>query len=267
MKFPTPCKISTITATGGVNSLINLHNFYENVNIGTAKGVVYIECEKRYGTCENLFRGKNLMLKSTKKKKEIKRFDNQVTCIVSLNEINYVNVKVFRNGKIQMTGLKHIDQGRSIIDFIIESLKEIHSRGIDVVSVDTLLNVDYKIQLINSDFKVGIEIRRDKLNRLIQITYGVLSSFEPCIYPGVKIQFFWNIKRKDNHTGICDCEGFCDGRGNRDCKKITIAVFQSGCIIITGAQTCQQIDDAYTFICNVILKHKEEIEKPIRLNV
>lgn len=261
--YPTPCKISTITATGGVNSLINLHIFYENVSIGEKTGVVYIECErgKENG---NAFRGKNLMVKSNgKKKKELKRFDNQVTCIVSVNGTNYVNVKVFKNGKIQMTGLKFVEQGKEIIDCIIDNLKKVYQNGFTnvVASINSLMNVDYTIQLINSDFKVGMEIKRDRLNKLIQTNYSVLSSFEPCIYPGVKIQFFWNKKKAGNHDGICDCEGFCDGRGTSDCKKITIAVFRSGCIIITGAQTIQQINDAYTFICNVIKKHKNDLEK------
>ena len=263
--FPTPCKISTITATGGVNSLINLHVLYENVDIGESVGIVYIECERGKGD-NNAYRGQNLMSKTTKKKKELKRFDNQVTCIVSVNGVNYVNVKVFKNGRIQMTGLKYVEQGKAIIDCIIDNLKQIYfEKGqTNVVgSINSLLNTNYVIQLINSDFKVGMEIRRDRLNKIIQVNYSVLSSFEPCIYPGVKIQFFWNKKKTGCHDGICECEGFCDGRGNSDCKKITIAVFRSGCIIITGAQTLEQINDAYNFICNVIKNHKSDIEKSL----
>lgn len=273
MTFPTPCKISTITATGGVNSIINLQVLFEHVHIDALKGFVYIEPPSSRNVqegekIEQVYRGKNPMIKSvTKKKKEPKRFDNQVTCIVSVNGINYANVKVFKNGRIQMTGLKFEEQGRAIIDCIIENIQEIYNRGFTnvVTSINTLMNIDYKIQLINSDFKMGIEIRRDRLNKLIQVKYQVLSSFEPCIYPGVKIQFFWNNKNKGCHTGICDCEGFCDGRGNSDCKKITIAVFQSGCIIITGAQTMKQINDAYIFICEAIQNHKTELQKSVIL--
>ena len=266
MMHLTPCKISTITATGGVNSLINLHVFYDNVDIDVVdvkpNSVVYIECskDKNGNTC----RGKNLMQKTvSKKKKESKCFDNQVTCIVTLNGINFVNVKVFKNGKIQMTGLKQIDQGRGVIDCIIEHLKTIYNRGQQNVvdAYNNLMNVDYKVQLINSDFKVGMEIRRDRLNKIVQGEYNILSSFEPCIYPGVKIQYFWNKQRIGHHDGICTCDGFCDGRGNSDCKKITIAVFQSGCIIITGAQTLVQIEDAYNFICRVIEDHMSDIQK------
>jgi TATA-box binding protein (TBP) (component of TFIID and TFIIIB) len=265
--FPTPFKISTITATGSVNTLIDLPLFFENVDISaipvSSPSIVYIECSKeKENNIEILHRGYNPMIKAVNKKKKLSKcFDNQVTCIITLNGINYVNVKVFKNGKIQMTGLKHVDQGKSIIDCVIENLKKIYTQNVsNIVEIFcNLLNTEYKVQLINSDFKVGIEIRREKLNKIIQNTYGVLSSFEPCIYPGVKIQFFWK-KRFTKHDGICQCSEYCDGRGDSKCKKITIAVFQSGCIIITGAQTVTQIKDAYEFICDVIKTHKNEIQ-------
>ena len=263
---PTPYKISTITATGSVNSLINLDVFYENVAINPS-GVVYIE----YGQnkSEMTSRGTNKVSKGAKKKKDTKRFDNQVTCLVA-NGTGVANVKVFKNGQIQMTGIREVDQGRAIIDCIIANLRDIYNRGYSniVATYNSLINCNYKIRLINSDFRIGIEIRRDRLNRLIQNTFDVLSSFEPCIYPGVKIQYFWNNAHMEKN-GICkccsECNGKGDGHGDGECKKITIAVFQSGCIIITGAQTMLQINDAYEFICNVIKNHREEIEKiPIK---
>lgn len=257
MFAPTPCKISTITATGNVNSLINLDVLYENVTISPS--IVYIEYGKQKN--DKCFRGVNQMTKKKLKNKEYKRFDNQVTCIV-FSDDKYVNVKMFKNGKIQMTGLKRVNQGRHIIDIIIDNLIDIYNRGFtNIVEDHTVLkNIDYMIRLINSDFRVGIEIKRDKLNKLVQNTYNVLSSFEPCIYPGVKIQFFW--KENGTKDGICKCTGYCDGKGkHNDCKKITIAVFQSGCIIITGAQTLEQISDAYRFICKLIKKNIIEIEK------
>lgn len=259
MLNPTPCKISTITSTGGVNTLVDLEVFFNNVVIEKNDGIIYME----YGKFK-----KGVSNKVNKKKKESKQFDNQATCIVCLNNM-YANVKVFKNGKIQMTGLKSADQGSLVIDCIIENLKNIANSGVKEIvnAIDNIQNIDYKVRLINSDFRIGIDIRRDKLNTLIQRTYDVLSSFEPCIYPGVKIQYFWN--KCNVPDGICSCTEECNGKGsgegNGNCKKITIAVFQSGCIIITGAQSIEQINTAYVFICNVIKNHIDELEKvPIK---
>jgi TATA-box binding protein (TBP) (component of TFIID and TFIIIB) len=54
--------------------------------------------------------------------------------------------------------------------------------------------------------------------------------------------------------------GICDGKGhNGACKKITIAVFKSGKIIITGGQTMEHIHTAHEFICGFILARKDDI--------
>ena len=58
------------------------------------------------------------------------------------------------------------------------------------------------------------------------------------------------------------------------CKKITISIFQSGNIIITGARSLEQINDAYSFINKVLKKdysllnldeyYKDMVERPSR---
>ena len=49
----------------------------------------------------------------------------------------------------------------------------------------------------------------------------------------------------------------CNGKGNAcgdgDCKKVTIAIFKSGKVIITGGQNKSQINESYRFISNFIL--------------
>jgi TATA-box binding protein (TBP) (component of TFIID and TFIIIB) len=56
-----------------------------------------------------------------------------------------------------------------------------------------------------------------------------------------------------------------NGKGNglsdTNCKKITVAVFQSGCVIITGAQSKEQIDETYAWINKIIISNREKIEK------
>lgn len=265
---PTPYKVSTITATGGINTCINLDTLYNNVRIVEFKsdedGFVYIEFGKKKS--ESISRGYHKKLSVTRRKKTAsKRFDNQATLILRDSLHNYVNIKVFRNGNIQMTGLKSIEAGRGAIDKVIEEIRRIHAEEDPnvVENVDNIQNINNRVRLINSDFRVGFDIKRDKLHKIVRFG-GVFCSYEPCIYPGVKIEFYWN-RAKDGQDGMCTCEPPCNGKGCGDmlgfCKKITIAVFQSGCIIITGAQSYEQIDDAYTFICNVLQENFDEVHK------
>lgn len=275
---PSAYKISTITATGCVNTHINLDAFYEHIIINddndtsaTSEGFMYIEFGKKKS--DTFHKGYNKKMTITRRKqKENKRFDNQATVIMRLkgrtndDSYNLVNMKIFKNGNVQMTGLKYIDQGKYAIEYVINELRRV-AQNCDnsvVFDIERMHLSNYRIRLINSDFRVGFDIKRDKLYKLIQGDHSIYSSFEPCIYPGVKIQYNYNTEY-ERSTGVCDCESECNGKGSGsgdgNCKKITIAVFQSGCIIITGAQSHDQIDAAYDFICNVICDNLEELYK------
>ena len=125
---------------------------------------------------------------------------------------------------------------------------------------------NYKIVLINSDYFVGFEIKRDELHKILVNKYNIYSSYEPCIYPGVNSKFYWNKEYKDlPFTGKCYCNNFCNGKGNGEgdgnCKKITISIFQSGSVIITGGRSMEQIVDAYNFINKVFTENYNEIKK------
>ena len=48
------------------------------------------------------------------------------------------------------------------------------------------------------------------------------------------------------------------GLFNEDCKKITIAVFKSGKIIITGGKNIEQVNIVYNFIKDLLIKNKSK---------
>lgn len=294
----TNYKISTITATCYINTEINLKNLFENIDIinenDNAIGIVYLE----YGNSKynSISKGTNSKKKTKQKKeKKIKRFDNQATARIKLfpdNNNYFINMKLFKNGNIQMTGIRVIEDGitcmnliidiiskyneiinntpQNIIDNILDNYNNnstnskytINDDSInEIIDNNTIITtkivddtkllkiVDYKIHLINCDFRVNFEIKRDDLKKLLIDTYKIKCFYEPCGYPGVKIEYFWN----NDKDGVCKCPENCSNLKKKSkCKKITIAVFQSGCIIITGGNTINQVNYAYDFICSVI---------------
>lgn len=259
----TPFKISTITATGSVNAEINLTTLFNSINIdpNVDEGVLYAELgNNRKGISKKSNIQKRKVVESAKK------FDNQLTleyktCMPG-GKHTVLNCKIFKNGNVQMTGVKYIDQGRMFIDKIIDIIKQCDTATPDHTK---LKNINYMVRMINCDYKVGFAIKRDCLFKIMITDYDNMCSFEPCIYPGVKIQYMWN---KQNHEcdGICKCNVPCvngkgSGYGEANCKKITIAVFQSGCVIITGAQSEDQIVETYSWINDIIVSNKSRIEK------
>lgn len=199
-------------------------------------------------------------------------FDHQVTVIYRAPSGPWGpeethNVKVFRSGFVQMTGVKTLECGRFAVDALVHEITRI-ARSVPAllpIGLDTSPPVaaNYRACLINSDFYAGFSLRRDALCTLLSgPRYGVRCMFES-YYPAVKVQFMWMPGEVQRRDGVCRCRTPCTGRGfgteETGCRKVTISVFQSGCSIITGAHTYQQLDDAYEFITRTLVRHRHEI--------
>ena len=251
--FSENLHISTMVQIGTLNTKIVLKTLAENLNIND--NILYIE----YGSEIN--KGINDKKLSKKKLESKKYFYNQLTIHIhnSLKKNKRVNVKIFNNGRIQMTGINSDLVGSTTMDIVLNEFKSL-SNPEDIFSETDIKQIgDLETVLINSDFDIHSEVDRESLHRTI-VENGYLSSYEPCNYPGVNIKYYLNPLR--NNFGICDCEKPCNGKGLNDtCKKITIAVFKSGKIIITGGRNKNHIQKAYEFITEFIIENKTIVLK------
>jgi TATA-box binding protein (TBP) (component of TFIID and TFIIIB) len=262
---PTPLKISTITATASLGcESINADLLYDALTISTNdQGILYVEYGEKYGLQKYKGFHKKLTI-ARRRKPAARRFDNQVTILVRLNGTELTNIKVFKNGNVQMTGLKTPAQGYRVLEYIMTIMRA--NPAITDSKDPSITN--FQLRLINSDFSIGYEVKRDKLHKLLSKLYtGTFSTYEPCIYPGVKIQFNFNVDQPTSATdGICKCSNPCNGKGggygDGGCKKVTIAIFQSGSVIVTGARSYNQLQSAYNYICKVLATHTDEIKRP-----
>ena len=270
----TEYKVSTITCNADLGIYINLDILYENFELNDK--FIWIYYPKI--TDKINYRGIYPKKKRTPKKESIKKnlFDNQVTTIFKINDSYYPNLKIFKNGNIQITGIKEKKIVEDIINLIIEEIKKIYNQNKEITPNNDIELISFKkfvIRMINTDFKTYTDenylnkflIKRKVLHKiLISDLYNNKCSFEPGRYHGVKLEYFWNTSKKELN-GICECEKHCFGKGNGDginnCKKITIAIFESGSILITGGISFNQIDEAYNYITKIINKHKNEIQK------
>jgi TATA-box binding protein (TBP) (component of TFIID and TFIIIB) len=270
----TDYKVSTITCNADLGVYINLDILYENFKLDDKfVWIYYPKITDRINT-----RGIYPKKKRTPKKDSIKKnlFDNQVTTIFKINDNYYPNLKVFKNGNIQITGIKDKDIVKDIIDLIIIQIKNIYEITPEIIVNNDIEIIGFNkfvIRMINTDFKSYLNntmetkflIRRKILHKiLISETYNNKCSFEPGRYHGVKLEYFWN-SNKDKLNGICVCPKHCFGKGtghgDNNCKKITIAIFESGSVLITGGISFEQIDEAYKYITTILNAHKTEIQK------
>jgi len=252
-------KVSTITCNGNINIDINpvvlFHHFPLNDKF---VWIEYInECRGEYP-------------KHKKRKEKKNCFDNQVTVIYKFSDKYCPNCKIFQNGNIQMTGVKKHEDGLQILQDISDEIRCLMGvcGTLSKSPVDLVQPCKFVVRMINSDFSFGYSIRRKQLHKLlISPKYSNSSSFQPIGYPGVKLQYFWNSS-SHSKDGVCRCSnGICYGKGtghgDGQCKKVTIAIFESGNVLITGGNSFDQINEAYSYITNVVKENREELEKTI----
>jgi len=260
-EVPTKYRVSTITCNATIATTINLPQLFEHITLTDNIGFIWIqEGTKKKG----IYPEKK---KKSANQKEKKCFDNQVTVIYKFGDY-YPNIKIFRNGNVQMTGIRTLEDGIKIVEIITKELKTIANTSCPtlVENKDDVTYKDFIIRMINTDFGFPYKIRRKNLHQLlISPKYGNTCSFQPLTYPGVKLQYFWNSSINPTFNGLCKCTLPCFGKGsgsgNGNCKKVTIAIFDSGKILITGANSFEQINSAYQFICNVITDNNNEVKK------
>ena len=185
-----------------------------------------------------------------KKTKEIENFYNSCSIIVKASkDIKCVNIKLFNNGRITLTGSKNELDGYYACKVLLEELKRDPAIFIEtpINVINTMDITNYKITMINSDFDTNFKIDLIKLLTILNNDEkDLFTKFNPEKYRGLIIGFYWNLD-KPIQDGKCKCKNKCNGKGPGQgdgcCKKITISIFKSGSIIITGGQLVKQIEE------------------------
>lgn len=232
--------IATMTLISQLNADVDLLNFSKYISL-EHNNIISVKFNKDNNLIE---RSLEVPKKTKKKTKKTKYFYNQCTIRINCMNNKIVNLKLFKNGKIQMTGCKSLDNAFIALDKLkVELLKEKYIKHDDntITKIDIISNSDFtinhpSIQLINSVFDVNIQINRNKLHSILIHKYNIESTFQPIIYVGINCKFITSA-------------------GN----TVSILIFQTGKIILTAAKTYAEITESYNFIKKIITDNLVEI--------
>lgn len=240
--LPQNVTISTMSATCKLGTCVNLSIIHKYITL-SEDDIISMKYKDSY---QSLVVSEKKS--KSKKNKKLKSFFNQITMEVRTTGGRKVNVKLFCNGSVQMTGCKKVEDCHLAIEKLITRLKGIKAEE-DEAPVEDMskLGMDmFKIDMINSNFRVDYMINRRELHNIISEIDNVYSRFDPNNHAGLIIKYY----------------------GDSDNKKgISVFVFESGNIIITGAKNKNHIMVAYDFITDVLKKHdvkKVDIESLVR---
>lgn len=275
----TKYRISTITSNANIflknyNERIDIDiiTLFNNITINNKdkdNTFVYTSRFENKNSTEKIIRGNYFKKKRTVQSK--RTFDNQISFVYKFRSNYYVNVKVFQNGNLHITGSRTIEDINIPINKLINEIKNIKHNLLNVkdYNKDDIIFGNIQIFMINTDFKIfkdpqltkNFAIKRRTLHNILINDYNMIARFDPATYPGVKIEYWW-----DKSTNVRDASNHYDKRNVKSksnikdgIKKITISVFESGSILITGAITIEQVDETYNFICDIIKKNKDTI--------
>jgi len=246
----TDISISTMTICFNFNQVINLALLKEklptniiNYNPGSKKSKV----QKKKGT-DSFYNSFDIKLTFVDNTKSKPIFSN-------------VSIFIFPNGKAKAAGIKTINTINIMIDELIDlitsipgtieksvtrTIEESVTRTIEESSVP-LEAENVKIQMICSDFKIkpivqnpdGWCIKQEDLKNILVKDYSLSATFSTLSrYPGINLKVPSIVE-----TG----------------KQISLLIFRSGSIIITGAKNSNDISNCYSFITKVISSNSKKL--------
>lgn len=277
--------ISTQTVIAMTNFQLDIKNFFEKYPVfpivpnkdmssfeylknGTIVFMKIEDKEKGIEPIKGASRSKKRTIKESKKsyKRGIKNFLNSLTIVMYIkirgHQKKFMNFKISRNGKFQITGCKSIEHAKACIKNIWKISHNTEIFETPILQTSSQPKAIFKKVMINTDFEIGYEINRQALDTYISQNTPHVSSYERSGgYTGVNIKFFceepenfmypiltWNSEDPTEraHETIGFRDDWYSMMSESDIKKeknkkpkVTALVFVSGKIIITGPYMCE----------------------------
>lgn len=237
---PSIPKIATITLITSINTSINLYNCSRVMKeLISSDRIISIKYAKG-----NILISKSIDNNKKKKTKPSKKnFYNQCTIIIKCKNGNKINLKLFLNGMIQMTGCKDLNNAYEVLNILDEELKKdwwIYSdnalKKLEIIDNNDFTHDKLNIKLMNSVYDIGFNINREVLHKIFIEEYYIQSIYQPIIYVGVNSKITV-----------------------RSGTLVSVLIFKTGKIIITAGKTENDIWDAYKFINKVLYDNYDKI--------
>jgi len=161
-----------------------------------------------------------------------------------------IHVKIFNTGKLEIPGILNKEMLILIKGKILILLSSILPIIPEFVETHNEHNV-----LINSNFTCGYFVNREKLYTRLKFHYKINSAYDPCSYPGIQCEFYYNKK---------DIDGPQNGQQptgdqKKDFVKISFMIFRTGSVLIVGKCTEYMLNNIYAFLKDLLEKEYKNV--------
>jgi hypothetical protein len=166
-----------------------------------------------------------------------------------------IHVKIFNTGNLEIPGVLNMEL-LFIVKTMILNILQPHL-DTPLCYVDT--EGKSKSVLINSNFRCGFFIERDKIYSILRAKYNIDASYDPCSYPGVKCKFYFNNENGydvDVQKGTISHEDrtmtMTELGKNVKYTEITFTLFRTGSCLISGNCTEEILFYIYDFVKKIL---------------
>ena len=190
-----------------------------------------------------------------------------------------VHVKVFNTGKLEIPGIQNADILHKVYVLLVETLKPFLLTPINLAFIES----NTQTVLINSNFNCGYYLKRDVLNELFKKKYNdkIRSSYDPCTYPGIQCEIYYNqdavIVGGGTGTGTGTCTDankstgtdankstaltILDMKTTTNLTKVSFMVFRTGSVLIVGKCSEQILHNIYEYLCTIFINEYKQIHE------
>lgn len=166
-----------------------------------------------------------------------------------------VSVKIFPNGKVQIAGVNTIMSCAYIIRKIYKIIEEYPLEPKKKPTIS-----DLKISMINSDFKINHSFNQIEFCKVLSENSinngGNFTSiiYQPVKYPAINAKIITKENTEDyiNHN-------YKFSHKKKYPKAISVLIFRSGSIIITGGNSIKDYHNVYKYLIELIDNSKDKI--------
>ena len=258
-----PFKISTMTISGNFCDDINLTMVYQRLFMD--EDVAYVERGKEsIRGCKNKktakYKKKDNKKKSTDKRKKGKGspFSNQISIGFNCNNCEHVHnnpicVKLFKNGKIHMTGCKNLEEVNIVYNKLYEKIIGINTEynfGDKIITINCVTNIriakdiDFHVEMVNGTFKTNYKIDLNKLYSKLTDVY-------------TDDDLFINCEKKTQL--VCYLKKFKVMNEKKQKEKVpSVFIYNSGSINII-AISLDILMNSYKLISEFVEKYYEDL--------
>ena len=178
-----------------------------------------------------------------------------------------MHVKVFNTGKLEIPGIPGVNTDKfleAVLTCLVQCLRTVS----DKLSLEKELDYvqDYnETVLTNSNFSANYLIDRERLTQILRQHYRILTTYDPCSYPGVQSKFYY-VEDRNIQDGRPLSESELQAElGENGTKHIVVPVmiFRTGSVLIVGKFDDDVLIWVYEFIKRVLKEQYANIQAGI----